>query len=415
MSYWQFVIANLRFLSFGVLLTLFSSFGQTFYVSVFGAEIRGEFDLSHGDFGAIYSFATLASAVCLVWVGRKIDDVSLRLYSLLVCVGLAGACLLLASASSLIGLGLALFALRLTGQGLMSHTSSTSMARYFDRQRGKAVSFAMLGLATGEALFPPAAVLLIAWLGWRTTWAASAIFVIVLLPPLIRWLLVGHDERHRKLVIQASEANHATSPSQRSWSRGEVLRDPFFYLVLPAAMAPAFIITGMFFHQVHLVETKGWSMTWYASCFAGYAAASVSAALLVAQLVDRAGTVSLLPYYLLPLAAGLLAIAIVDDPWIALFYMIAAGISVGSGATIVSSMWAEIYGVLHIGAIRSMTVACAVLATALAPVIMGWLIDGGFSMEAIALMCCGYIATGIALVVLSLARRKLLTAGILDS
>ena len=162
MGSWDFIAANRRFLSFGILMSLFSSFGQTYYIAMFSAEIRGVFDLSHGDFGEIYAYATLASGTTLIWLGRKIDHIDLRFYSVLVCVGLIAACLMMSQVSSVVMLGLAIFTLRLFGQGLMSHTAVTSMARYFHERRGLAIGLASTGHAIGEAMFPYMAVILIA-------------------------------------------------------------------------------------------------------------------------------------------------------------------------------------------------------------------------------------------------------------
>ena len=67
-AYLQLLRTYPHFLGFGVLLCASASFGQTWFISLFGGEIRAAFSLSHGDFGAIYSAATLASGVSLVWV-----------------------------------------------------------------------------------------------------------------------------------------------------------------------------------------------------------------------------------------------------------------------------------------------------------------------------------------------------------
>jgi len=138
--YWPFVRANARFLGFGFALSALSSVGQTFFIALFGAEIRATFTLTHGEFGSIYSLATLASAACLAWFGQRMDDAELRRWSCFVLGGLGSACLLLAWAPAALFLGVALFGLRLFGQGLASHTSLVSMARYFDAARGRAVN-----------------------------------------------------------------------------------------------------------------------------------------------------------------------------------------------------------------------------------------------------------------------------------
>ena len=404
--YLVFVRDNARFLGFGFLLSFGSSFGQTYFVAMFGADIRADFALSHGDFGAIYSVATILSGLCLVWLGKRIDDYDLRAYSAFVVIGLASACLLLAFAPAAGLLYVAFFGLRLFGQGMMSHTSATSMARYFDTGRGKAMSIASLGMSVGEGFFPLIAVAMSAALGWRGSWIAYGAVLAVAFLPFMLWLLKGHGERHRRMVAGlGGEAADRSGRTPRQWSRAEVLRDPRFYLLVPAVIAPAGLLTGLFFHQAHLAASKGWSLAWLASCFVGFAAAKIGTSLAIGPLVDRFGAMRLLPGLLPPMAAGLLLIALTDEPAAAMAYMILSGVTVGASVTMVGAMWAEIYGVAHVGAIRALITAIMMFATALTPVGMGWLIDRGVSMEAIAWLCLAYTA-GAMLLLAFVSRRE---------
>ena len=401
-NYLQFLAANRRFLGFGFALAFFSSFGQTFFISVFGDEIRGTFDLSHGDFGLVYSLATLASGLSIIWLGRKLDTVDLRLFSSALCAGLVVACFTMGFAPGVAVLVVAIYLLRLTGQGLLSHTAMTSMARYFDEARGKAIAVAGLGFPAGEAVLPILAVVVMERIGWRATWLVIAAGLCVIVIPLVLWLLRGHAERHR---AHLAAGNGLSSGPGRQWTRGEVLRDPRFYLLLPGVMAPGFIVTGLFFHQVHLVDTKGWSLTWFAGCFAVFAVAQLPAGLLAGPLVDRLGATRLLPVYLLPLAASLVVLATGSHMLVAAAFMALAGVTSGLGGTVVGSMWAEVYGVRHLGAIRAMATAIMVFSTAGSPVSMGWLIDAGVTMETIAWLCCAYTLVGAALAWVAMRRR----------
>ncbi len=396
MGYIMFLRENVRFLAFGFILTLSSSFGQTYFIALFSADIRGHFGLSHGDFGMLYSLATLASGLSLVWVGRQIDRVDLRLYTGLVCAGLVASCWFMALVPSIAALVLALFVLRLTGQGLMGHTAITSMARYFDKGRGRAIGIASLGHATGQAVFPLVAVGLIAALGWRQTWGAVGVGLALTLALVVPWLLKGHATRHGEHLEQAEQAD-GTATSHRQWSRREVVRDVRFYMVLPAALAAPFILTGLFFHQVHLVQSKGWELTWYAACFVAFSAAAVAAGLLSGPLVDRFGAGRILPWSLLPLGLGLLTLVAFDDAAAAALYLTVAGIAAGASFTVPSAMWAEVYGVAHLGAIRALVSAVVVVSTAVSPAAMGGLIDLGVSMEAIAVIAAVYVGAAAAL------------------
>ncbi len=391
----SFLRGNAALLGFGLLLAFASSFGQTFYVSLFGAQIRAAHGLGHGGFGLIYSTATLLSGLLLINLGRLIDRLDLRVYVAVLFAGLTLAAALLASSRDVALLWLALFGLRLFGQGLLSHAATTTMARYFETGvRGRAVSIAAFGFPLGEALLPSIAVAAVAVLGWRQTWSITAGLVAVGVLPLALWLLRGHGARHGALLERLRDAGEGSGGEAHQWTRREVASDGRFWLVMAAMLAPAFIITGVFFHQVHIVTVKGWSLGWFAATFVVYAFAQVVAVAASGWLLDRFGGRPLAPFYLLPLAAGLAALAGLDSPAAALLFMALGGLTGGAGATLMSVLWVEFYGLRHLGAIRALVFGLMVIASALSPASLGWLIDRGIGVDAIVWGCAAYAAAG---------------------
>ena len=151
MSYWNFLSTYRTLLGFGLVTALSSSFGQTFFISLFLPYFLTDFGISKGDFGFLYGLATLGSALCLPYLGSRIDSLDLRRYTGLTLFGMAAAALLVAVAPHVALLGLGIVGLRLTGQGLMWHISQTVMAREFTASRGKALGIAGLGYPLGEA------------------------------------------------------------------------------------------------------------------------------------------------------------------------------------------------------------------------------------------------------------------------
>lgn len=388
MNYFRFIAANARLLTFGFMLSFFSGFGQTFFIGVFGAELRADFGLSHSGYGLIYSLATLANALCFVWAGRQIDRIDLRLYTAVTCGIYIVACLLIALMPALPALLFVGFTLvRLTGQGLMAHIAASTMARYFREGRGKAVSLATLGFPAAEALFPPLGVLLIGAIGWRNTWLAIGIVLAVVLVPLVLWLLRGQRERERRFLAEAEAV--ARERGERDWVLSEVLRDAHFYLVLPAVVFTPFVVTGLFFHQAHVAELKGWGLGLFASAFTAYAAASLVGALGIGPLIDRIGARRIVPLLLGPLGIALLLLAASDHPAIAFAFMLGSGLTTGAGLTLLGALWAEMYGPLHIGSIRSVVWTVMVFVSAVSPVLFGALFDNQVSVEAIAIACLG--------------------------
>jgi len=399
MDYLRFIVANRHFLAFGLAMMAFSSFGQTYYISLFGADLRAVFDLSHGDLGLYYSVATLASGIAMLWVGRLVDRIGLRALSIGICLGLAVACLSMAAVSAAVLLYGVFFLLRLGGQGMMSHTALSSAARHFGADRGKAVSIVALGAPIGAGLAPVLTVLVVGLIGWRLSWAAAAALLLAAVLPGLLWLL-------RRSRLSGDEAMSSAGALLRQWSRAEVLRDPRFYLIAPSVVASSYIITGLFFHQAHIAATKGWSLAWLATCYLGYAVATVLAALAVGPLVDRFSANRLLPFYLAPLALTLLALLASDHAAAALVYLTLCGIATGTSQTVVNALWAEIYGVRHLGAIRALAFSLNIVASALSPFSLGWLIDRGVSVDSIVLGCLGYVAVASLLLVPAIKPRE---------
>lgn len=405
-GYFVFTTPDRCLLVFGFLMTFFSSFGQTFFISLFGGEIRDEFSLSHGEFGLIFSVATLSSGLMLMWLGRLIDHIDLRVFTAGVCAGLTIACAFIGLVAGPVLLGLAIFFLRFMGQALMVHTAMTSLARYFDVDRGKAISIANLGIHGGRGVFPMIAIALAAALGWRGVWLAAAAMLAVALVPLMLWLLKGHGERHRRMLSRVSPPEAvAAGAVGRQWTLKEVVRDPRFYFLIPLALSLAFTGTGIIFHQVYLVQTKGWDLAWFAGAFIGLATSSAAFSLLSGPLVDRVGSRRLVPYFAIPAFIAIVLLATFDHPLIAYLFMILFGISEGISRTVLGALWAELYGVLNLGAIRGLLSALAIIGTSLSPILMGWLIDLGISLETILYGCAVYVTAAIALAILALRHR----------
>ena len=399
MNYLRFLRDNWRFVGFGFIMSLSSSFGQTFYIALSGADIRAEFGLTHGGFGSWFAVATIASAASLIWLGRVIDRVDLRWYTLAVCGGMVVAMLVIASAPTIAILAVGLYLARLTGQGLMVHISTTSMGRYFAADRGKAVSVAAMGQSWGEAILPAVVVTSIAWLGWRGTWFAAAALVAVALAVLVPWLMRGYGERHRAYLDRTGQSATPSRGSGAQWTRGEVLRDPRFYVIAAAVLSFSFIGTGLFFHQVHIASVKGWPLELLASAFVLFAVLKVVTSLAVGSLIDRFGSVPMLPVMLVPLAATLIAIAASDAAIVPFVYLGLLGVSVGILMPTQGSLWPELYGVVHLGAIRAMVAALIALTSATSPAVFGWLLDAGVSIETISLFCLAYVVASGGLVV----------------
>ncbi len=395
------LIANHRYvLAFGFSMTFASSVGQTFFIGIFGPSVRAEFGLDHTAWSGLYMAGTLLSAAFLPWTGQRIDRLPLQRYSLMVAATLIVAAAFMAMVPSVALLVPAIFLLRQSGQGLASHTGTTAVARHFRGDRGKAIALASLGYAAGEAILPLLAVLAIAAIGWRATYGVTAALVALCLPALLIWLLQRREAPQNSIEAQPRRQDLPAAPAPRSRSRGEVLRHGSFCLLLPAVLAPSCITTALFFHHLELAAMKGWSATWITGSYWVYALGSIATSLLSGPLIDKLTAARVMPVLLVPLVIGLTTLSAFASPVWAWPYLLLIGVTSGLSYTVVTAFWAEVYGVDHLGAIRSMAIALSVFASALGPVIMGAMMDAGLSIETICgcFALYGLGATGLLLV-----------------
>ncbi|MEM6356349.1 MAG: MFS transporter [Pseudomonadota bacterium] len=368
-----FYRANAPWLAAAALLTFGSSFGQTFFISLFAGGIRAEFGLSDGDWGTLYTAATLGSAAILVQAGRLADSIALRPLLIATVTLYASALALTAFAPSALWLGIGVLGLRFCGQGMMGHLAMTAVARWFRANRGRAVAIAVLGYPLGEALLPPVAVLIIGAVGWREGWlfAIGALLGIVL--PTILWLLA----RGARTPQGEGDATSTVGMDGRHWTRGGVLRHWAFWALMPGVLAPSFIGTVAFFHQVHVSEVRGWDLVTMATGYPVYAAVSVLTSLAAGRFVDRHGVLRILPFSLLPLAFAISCLALPGGEWVWLLTLLGIGVSQGVVVTLLGALWPALYGTAHIGGVKALTTSAMVVSTAIGPGITGLLIDAG--------------------------------------
>lgn len=382
-----------RLLLFGFLMTFWSSPGQTFLISLFSGEIRAELQLSDGEFGAVYSMATLLSAVVMVWSGTLLDRIDLKKFSLAIVFGLSIGCTLMSFSAGIASLFIGLFMMRQMGQGLMFITSTTAVVRYIDSNKGKSTALAGMGYPISEALMPSLVVALILWLGWRSSWQTLGIILVAFMVPAIFYLLRHHQQRHRQYLhqIMSDETSNNPVDKRRQWTRSEVIRDKYFYLFMPGLMSQPLMFTGFIFHQVHLVESRDWSLSAWASLFLMYALVSVATKFITGFWVDRFGAIRLVPFISLPMSLGLLILSVTSDLFWGGVFLALTGITVGFQSTVSAPFWVDMYGSRHLGAIKSLGAALMVFSTAVSPVLFGWLIDRGVTIEVLAMASAVYI------------------------
>ena len=365
----RFILQNSRWLTAGALLTLISSFGQTYFISIFAGEIRTAFSLSHGDWGAIYGFGTFASAIVMIWSGGLTDVMRVRHLGPIVLAALAGSCLFMALNPWVALLPVVIFCLRFTGQGMSTHIAAVAMSRWFLANRGKALSVASLGFSVGEACYPILVVSLLLFFSWQSVWILAAGVAALAIPALL-WLLA--EERSPQ---SSATEGQSLGMGGRHWRRNQALRHPLFWFMIPALLGQSAFNTAFFFLQVHFAEIKGWEHLQLVTMFPVYTLVSITAMILSGILLDKLDTARLIPYFQLPMIVAFLIFAFGQSLIAALVGFIFLGLSSGANATLPNAFWAEFYGTKHLGSIKAAAAAVMVLGSAIGPAVTGVLLD----------------------------------------
>ena len=397
----MFSSLSLKVIIFGFIFTFFSSFGQSFFLGLFNSSIRDALSITQGQFGSIYATATLLSSFLLIWVGKKIDDINIFKFAFFVVLLLSFSSFFFSKISSITFLFIAIFLMRFSGQGMMSHTATTTISRYFTQSRGKALSTCWFGLSTAEFILPILIVYLLTITKWQNIWIYISILIIIFLPLTSFFLIKNLNLNSR----EETNNDKIKEKNIKQWKRTEVLKDYRFYIICLNMLAMPWIATGVFVYQSFITESKQWGTFVIAQSFMSYSVLSVITLLASGFLIDKFTSRKLLIYMNIPLMLSTIVLFYFDTSISAFLFLGLIGISNGLANVLGSSTWAEIYGVKYIGSIKALTTALMVFSTAFGTALFGFLIDKGISIEQIALISFIYIFGS--LILLFVVRNKL--------
>lgn len=377
-QYLRFILQSWPLLAFGFVTIFWGNFGQSFFLSWYGTPIQQSLGLSASHYGSLYAIATLGSGFLMMAFGGMIDRLPLRLFATMAASGLALGCLLISLAVHPVLLAAGLFLLRFCGQGLLPHTAQTTMARYFDNDRGKALSVSASSVPFGEATLPLIFVGLIAWLGWRESWLVIMASTLVIYLPLMAWLL-----RQTDINTNTAPATASAEVLAKSAGRREMLKDRRFWLALPVVLSGPYMVTAIFIHQGFIIAQKDWTPAWLATCFIVYGITHWVMSIIAGLLIDRFSAQSLLRVLALPLISALLLVSYFEGIWVAMPFMMLLAATVGIASPVSGALWAEVYGTAKLGSIRSLMSSIMIISTAVAPAVLGLFIDRGYSLSQI--------------------------------
>jgi MFS family permease len=362
--------------------------GQSYSVAAFKDPMQTGLGISETNFSLAYGFATVISGISLPYVGRLIDRLGARRLLPIIVLLLGGACVCMSWTSGLGSLYISFSLVRSLGQGALTLVSIWLVGEWFARRRGFATAMAGLGGSLSVMLFPLMNWWLIGQFGWQTGWLvlAGLVWGVLLVPSLFlirdrpeelgllpdgdvaglksdpRPLASSTDlpEIHRMAVaVPASEP--------RGWQVAEVLRETTFWKLLAVPATSGMVGTGLVFHAVSLLGSRGVPAAWALALISFQAAIATIVALGAGMLTDRFPNRYLLAAAMLLLATSVAIVLVM--PWTALAVVYA--IMLGLHGSILRStgmvVWMTYYGRAHQGEIRGVAMAVMILGAAVGP------------------------------------------------
>jgi len=367
--------------------------GQSYSVAVFKDPMRESLALSETQYSLAYGFATVVSACLLPFVGRLLDRFGARIMLPLIAGGLASACLFMSQIDSLSGLYVGFGFVRSLGQGALSLVAMWLVGEWFQRRRGMATAIAGLGGGLSVMTIPLLNNWLIAQYGWETAWIvlAAAVAGTLILPGIFlvrdRPEDLGlhpdgvdpepsrHEQSSTYSESDSAKDSRLVQPTEESWTVGEVLRDRTFWKLLAVPATGSLVGTGLVFHQVALLGSRGLTTNWALGMMSAQAIFATLLTFPAGWLTDRFPSRYLLLIAMLALAAANLLALTMPVVWLAVIYAMLLGLHGSIFRSTASVVWINYYGRAHQGAVRGIAWSIMILASALGPLPLACSVD----------------------------------------
>lgn len=352
--------------------------GQSFSVSLFIDHYIVDFGLDRTTVSGLYGLGTFMAALSLTWIGKLIDRHGNRRMSIAIVLLFAAALM----ASSLIAGPIAILfsfvAIRGLGQGSLGLVSSTAVAQWFQRRRGSVMGLSLVGFALFQRFYLPWMQSLIETHGWRASWLITGLGMAFIVLPLLGLLLRDRPEQFGLAPDGRSVTSllgTGTVLAEENWQLKEALRTPLFWAFSFARMLAASWGTALIFHQISIFENLGHSATIAASTYGQLALITAAFTLFSGWLVDHLAPRFLIVIQMLGLIAAIGLAMVMTNSGLLLLYTVAFGIFMGVGSVFDGSVWVNLFGRQHQGAIRGFVATINVIGTAIGPLVFGLAFD----------------------------------------
>jgi MFS family permease len=412
-------------LAVGTLGVMASIPGQTAGVSVFTDHLVAATGLRRLELSTAYLIGTGASGLLLPRGGRLIDRYGPRVVALIAVLIMTTTLVGLSLVGSMgRGTGLAVMAvgfgcLRFSGQGLLTLSSRTMIATWFERRRGLVTSLSNSMMSFAFALSPALLLAGIDALGFRLAWRMMAavtalvmgvvIVVFFRISPERSGLVIdgGRPEPRGATSSTATGTAAGSTSGRRDATRAEAVRDLRFWAVTVPVASLTTTGTALTFHIIDFGQEVGLAEETIVTIFLPIALVSVPVSLAGGWMTDALPPLVVAAVMSTAQIVMYLTVPHLDSRPLAVAAIVGWGVSQGCFAPLTSAALPRLFGRSHLGAIGGLQMSAMVIGSAIGP---AWfaLVKSGLGSYRVALwILVALPATGLLLALSGLHRSRL--------
>jgi sugar phosphate permease len=277
-----------------------------------------------------------------------------------------------------------------------SLVTSTTVAKWFVRKRGRAMSLGSIGLNVGGAVLAPLVAITIAAVGWRQTWSVLGVVVAcTVLPAAIFFfrrapedmgLLPDGDQPGSAPVARPGERTAAT---EQQWKLSDALRNPTTWVIVGAFNLILVAASAMSQHSVAYLEDTGMSLVEASAMFGASHVITIGAKLTWGAISDRFPVRYCLIISSFARIVGLLSLMFATGPARMGGFIIGQGVGQGMGL-LGPKLWADYYGRTFLGTIRGVLQPFSVVASLIGPLFAAYVYDtlGSYNLAFWVIIVC---------------------------
>ncbi len=259
--------------------------------------------------------------------------------------------------------------------------TETTVAKWFVRQRGRALAITAMGIDFGSIFVGPLTAVLAEALGWRLTWPLLGVLVaLVLFPVAIAFMRLPRAPADGAGPNDAQRKEAAST--ERSWTAKEALRDGSLWKLILAFNLTSAAASALIYHLAAFFVDSGLTLQQASIALAINRTFAIGSKLIWGFLAERMPVRYCLAGNCVGRAMGFLILLLGSGPERAYVFAVVGGLSGNAFGPLQIQILADYYGGANLGAIRGMLAPFTTTTGLLGPLLAAVVRDVTGSYEA---------------------------------